>query len=161
MSVTVRLADLSSAAERELLVALTDVYARDPMGGGAPLPADTRARLADALLQYADRLFVLVAEEDGQAVGHALCVEGFSSFKAAGTCNLHDLSVAPRARGQGVGRRLLAAAEAEAARRGLCRVTLEVRPDNETGRALYASAGFEPAALGGQAYLMMEKPLTG
>nr|WP_239057974.1 GNAT family N-acetyltransferase [Crenobacter caeni] len=142
-----------------MLVGLTDVYARDPMGGGVPLPADIRARLADALFKHENRLFALIAEEDGQAIGHALCVEGFSSFKAAGTCNLHDLSVVPRARGQGVGRRLLAAVEAEASRRGLCRVTLEVRPDNATGRALYASAGFEPAALGGQAYLMMEKSL--
>lgn len=158
MKVRVRQLDLNQASEREQLVALTDAYARDPMGGGEGLSAHARIHLADALATHPG-LFALVAEQGDEVLGHALCVTGFSSFYAAASCNLHDLSVLPHARGSGVGRQLLQAVEAEARQRGMCKVVLEVRPDNTIGQALYRSVGFELAGLGGQPYLMMEKPL--
>lgn len=158
MTPTLRLLDPSDARDAAILVALTDGYARDPMGGGSGLSDTARQRLAEAFAAH-PATFALVAEAEGEAVGLALCVLGFSSFYAAPTVNLHDISVVPAARGFGVGRALLAAVEAEAVKRGACKVTLEVRPDNAVGRGLYESAGFELSALGGQAYLMMEKPL--
>ena len=82
-----------------------------------------------------------------------------SSFAARPSVNLHDLAVLPGQRGLGVGRRLLEAVADAARRRDACKVTLEVRPDNDVGRHLYADVGFELSALCGQAYLMMEKPL--
>jgi ribosomal protein S18 acetylase RimI-like enzyme len=59
--------------------------------------------------------------------------------------NIHDIAVSPEARGQGVGRQLLAAVEADARALGCCKVTLEVRSDNQRAMGLYRSVGFQPS----------------
>ncbi|MDN0081347.1 GNAT family N-acetyltransferase [Crenobacter sp. SG2305] len=158
MSVAIRELDKANPADQVLLVDLVDAYARDPMGGGEGLSADAHARLGAAFAAHPST-FALIAEQDGEPLGIALCVLGFSSFAAAPTVNLHDVAVLPAARGQGVGRRLMDAVAAAARERGACKVTLEVRPDNQVGRGLYESLGYRLSALGGQAYLMMEKKL--
>lgn len=60
---------------------------------------------------------------------------------------LLTLAVAPEARRQGSGRRLLAAFEAEAAARGATRAYLEVAAGNAPARALYAGAGWQEAGV--------------
>lgn len=97
--VRIRVADLSCDDDCQRLTAMTDAYARDAMGSGGGLSDAARARLPQALSRHPG-LFALLAELDGQPMGHALCVLGFSSFAAA---PLHDLSVLPAARGQGWG----------------------------------------------------------
>ena len=52
------------------------------------------------------------------------------------------VAVAPRARGLGLGRRLLEELEARAAARGAGSVMLEVRADNAAALALYAGSGY-------------------
>lgn len=155
----IRLADLSNPADCELLTRLTDAYARDAMGGGQGLSAASLQKLPQALASHGG-LFALIAEQDGEPLGHALCVLGFSSFAAAPLCNLHDVSVLPAARGKGIGRLLLQAVAAEAQQRGCAKLTLEVREDNAVGLALYRQQGFAQSGLGGTSYLMMEKPLA-
>lgn len=159
-TLAIRAAKLADPADRQLLLQLTDAYARDAMGGGEGLSEHARQQLPTALGQHPG-LFALIAERDGEAVGHALCVLGFSSFYAAPVCNLHDLSVLPAARGLGLGRALLQAVEAAALARGCAKVTLEVRADNHVGRGLYQGEGFAQSGLGGTPYLMMEKRITG
>jgi ribosomal protein S18 acetylase RimI-like enzyme len=56
--------------------------------------------------------------------------------------------VLPEFRRLGVGRALLEAAEARARNLGCCKLTLEVREDNEGARSLYESAGFGDFAPG-------------
>ncbi len=53
-----------------------------------------------------------------------------------------NVAVSAPARGQGVGAQLLDAALAEARRRGVVQVFLEVRESNTVARRLYASRGF-------------------
>lgn len=55
---------------------------------------------------------------------------------------LYSLVVTPRARGRGLGRRLLRDAETCAVRRGARRLRLEVREDNASAIALYQAAGY-------------------
>jgi len=155
-----RAANLADPADCQLLMQLTDAYAQDAMGGGEGLSAHTRQHLPAALGQHPG-LFALIAERDGEAVGHALCVLGYSSFYAAPVCNLHDLSVLPAARGLGLGKALLQAVEQAAQARGCAKLTLEVRADNHVGRMLYLGQGFAEAGLGGTPYQMMEKRITG
>jgi putative acetyltransferase len=57
------------------------------------------------------------------------------------------MAVAAHARGQGVGRRLIEAALAEAPARGISRVELTVHADNAVAQALYRSVGFQTEGL--------------
>ena len=129
-------ADLGRAEHQRAVVALTDAYARDPMGNGAPLPQEALDRLIPGLRAHPTTL-VFIAYDGGQAVGIATCFLGFSTFHARPLVNVHDLAVLPARRGQGIGRRLLEAVERKARALGCCKVTLEVRDDNATAQALY------------------------
>jgi len=57
-------------------------------------------------------------------------------------CEILSLGVAPRWRRRGIAQALLQTAIAEAARRGLPSVVLEVAIDNDAAGDLYAAAGF-------------------
>jgi ribosomal protein S18 acetylase RimI-like enzyme len=75
----------------------------------------------------------LVAEANGQMLGYALLL--FRSGTAM--ARLYSFAVDPAARGSGLSRRLLAAAEADAFERERILLRLEVREDNAPARALY------------------------
>lgn len=81
---------------------------------------------------------VLVAVDDAALLGAAVVFFRRGSRVA----RLYSMAVASAARGRGVGRALLGAAETEALRRGCRRMRLEVRADNEAALRLYERAGF-------------------
>jgi ribosomal protein S18 acetylase RimI-like enzyme len=56
---------------------------------------------------------------------------------------LYNIVIDPRFQGRGLGAKLLAECEVEAARRGCSRVTLEVRADNATAIAFYLKYGYK------------------
>jgi ribosomal-protein-alanine N-acetyltransferase len=70
--------------------------------------------------------------------------EGFVMGRAAGgEAEILTLAVAPRARGRGLGRALIAAMAAHACRLGATSIFLEVGDDNPAALVLYAGLGFE------------------
>ena len=150
---TVILADLDLLLYQQAILRLLDMYCRDQFGSGKPLPDETKAKLIAGLQAACGICFL--AEEPASSgpsefIGLALCLPSFSSFRARPILNLHDIAVAPGQRGKGVGQALLQAVEQEARRRGCCKVTLEVRDDNEIAKAAYRRAGFastEPETL--------------
>mgnify|MGYP006283508211 CR=1 FL=1 len=154
-------ADLTNPQDAADVVALLNGYAADPMGGNAPLPAATRARLAPALSELPGAL-VLLARAGRTPVGVAVCFTGFSTFRAQPLTNVHDLAVAPGWRGRGIGGRLLDELVAAARARGHCKVTLEVREDNAAAMALYRRLGFGAGQSAGEPaqYLFLEKRLA-
>ena len=137
----IHLADLEDAVHQQALISLLDMYSRDEFGAGKPLAAETTAKLIPGLREA--RAVCFVAREGETLAGLALCLPSFSSFRARPILNIHDIAVAPDHRGKGVGQALLQAVEAEARRRGCCKVTLEVREDNEVAKAAYQRAGFQ------------------
>jgi len=145
-ALTVSLADYADPADGAALVALLDAYARDPMGGGEPLTPETRDTLVDALASFPGA-FSLIARADDVPVGLANCFTGFSTFAAAPLVNIHDMAVLPGHRGKGVGKALMDAVEAEALKRGACKITLEVLSGNEAAKALYEKCGYGDYAL--------------
>lgn len=153
-AVAVRLADFGGTVDLARFVDLLDAYARDPMGAGAPLAVEVRQRLMHELPRRPD-LYGLLAERDGEAIGFATCLLGYSTFRARPLLNVHDIAVLPAWRGRGVGRRLLEAAGELGRRLDCCRLTLEVRPDNPAAQRLYSRSGFVPAACS----LFMERQL--
>ena len=83
----------------------------------------------------------VVAEDAGQVVGYAgLAVAG-------GQADVQTVAVSPDAQGRGLGRVLLDALVAEAARQGAGSVLLEVRADNPPAIRLYERTGFERIAV--------------
>lgn len=154
-------ADFADPVDAAAVVLLLDVYARDPMGGGAPLADDVRGALVPAMAQVPGA-FALIARLDGEPVGLATCFMGFSTFAARPLVNIHDVSVLPAQRGKGIARALFAAVEAEALARGCCKVTLEVLSGNTRAKALYASLGYGDFQLDPQAghALFWQKKLT-
>lgn len=147
MKLSIRQVDLTRASDSAAIVRVLDSYARDVMGGGEPLRPDVRARLPQALRDHPTTVAFLASDE-AEPVGVAVCFLGFSTFHARPLLNIHDLAVVPDRRGQGIGRALLEAAEAEALRRGCCKLTLEVRDDNARARRLYDSLGFTDFVVG-------------
>lgn len=141
LDLAIALVDFADPADAAGLVHVLDAYARDPMGGGEPLGQDVRERLAPAMAQVPGA-FALLARLDGKPVGLATCFMGFSTFAARPLVNIHDLSVVPQHRGQGIARALFAAIEDEARTRGACKITLEVLSGNHRAKALYQSLGY-------------------
>jgi GNAT superfamily N-acetyltransferase len=139
-TLAIGLADYADPRDVADLVALLDAYARDPMGGGEPLAESVKARLPGDLAAN-PHAFSLLARIGEAAVGLANCFVGYSTFAAAPLVNIHDLAVLPGYRGAGIGKALLAAIEAEALKRGACKITLEVLGGNPA-RHLYAACGY-------------------
>jgi len=149
MAITTLLADLHNPAHQTAIVDLLDMYCRDEFGDGKPLAAEARANLIPGLIEHGGAR-VFLAYDGDEPLGVAICLVGFSSFRGKPLVNIHDIAVSPAARGQGIGRRLLAAVEADARSLGCCKVTLEVRSDNVRAMGLYRSVGFrasEPETL--------------
>ena len=124
----------------------------------AALTADTAAALiADeaAALGRARRLSLAWRAEDGALAGH------IRLRQTGATAEIEALRVTPAHRGQGIGSRLLAAAETEARARGLAR--LAVAPGSWQAPGFFARAGYVTVAerdLGGGARrLWMERAL--
>ena len=141
MDFEIVVANLQDARHAEGTVEILDAYARDPIGGGQPQSADVRSRLIPELSGQSNCI-ILLAIRVGQPVGAAVCFQGFSTFAARPLLNIHDLAVLPAHQGQGIGQALLAAVEERARELGCCKVTLEVRGDNEGARRLYSRCGF-------------------
>ena len=159
-TITIVEADLSRPEHARDVVAMTQTYARDPMGNGAPLDDAIAARLIAGLRSHPTTLIWLAYDGD-RVVGIATCFGGFSTFQARPLINIHDLAVAPAQRGRGVGMRLLAAVEAKARALDCCRLTLEVQENNDKARRVYARAGFAQMIYGESAggSLFYVKPL--
>ncbi len=83
-----------------------------------------------------------VAEGDGGVLGYALVLfhEGTSLAR------LYSIAIDPRARGIGLGQKLLDRAEAAARDNDRAYLRLEVRPDNRGAIALYERNGYRPFA---------------
>ena len=81
---------------------------------------------------------ILVAVEDGALAGYALVL--FS--RGTALARLYSIAVDGAFRGRGLGRALLAAAEAEALARGCVSMRAEVRVDNHASLALFESNGY-------------------
>lgn len=104
----------------------------------------------------------LVLEVGGAIVGDALV----AFRRNARVARLYSVAIHPDHAGQGHGRRLLGACEAETAARGARTLRLEVRDDNTAAVALYRRAGYREFGRyddyyeDGAAALRFEKPIS-
>lgn len=87
---------------------------------------------------------VVIAEDDGEAVGFALFFHNYSTFLAQPGLYLEDLYVRPEARGRGVGRALLAHLARLARERECGRLEWWVLDWNESAIRFYRSLAARP-----------------
>lgn len=101
-------------------------------------PSDRVSRRGWRRFLVSPRANVLVAASRDQVLGNLVLLRRSGSGKA----RIYSVVVAPAARGQGLGERLVTEAERIAAVEGCTAVSLEVRADNAAARALYAKRGY-------------------
>jgi len=87
--------------------------------------------------------YLVALGEDGEIDAYA----GLLAPLGTGQGDIQTVTVAPRARRQGLARTLLLALINEARRRGAEELFLEVRVDNESAKALYTGLGFDTVAV--------------
>jgi GNAT superfamily N-acetyltransferase len=100
-------------------------------------PADLEAALSGPR-PYAEVVFACV---DGTPLGFALFFHNFSTFLGKPGIYLEDLFVRPEARGQGLGKRLLAYLARTALERGCARLDWAVLDWNEPSIGFYLGLG--------------------
>lgn len=108
---------------------------------GLPTDSDEAARRLGAIAAVGDQV-AMVAEAAGEVVGWVHVVES-TSLQSGTLVEIRGLVVAASARRTGVGRALVAAAEAWASGRGheVIRVRTDIRRDD--ARAFYVGVGYE------------------
>ena len=109
---------------------------------GFPLPSAPAAHAFAALLGDPRLGGVWIAEDGSEIVGHAVLALCFSMEYGGIRGVVDDLYVRPAARGRGAGAALLATLRSAAATLGLRALHVEVGPENEIARRLYARAGY-------------------
>jgi ribosomal protein S18 acetylase RimI-like enzyme len=116
-----------------------DFYEADPPDSGL----DDMAR---ALIASEDgQGMLLVADQDGEAVGFAAVGWKWSSLRGARIAVLEDLFVAPEARGQGAADALIEACANRARENGAPVVSWLTAPDNQRAQAVYDRVGGKSA----------------
>lgn len=137
--ITVARADLTSAAARTLI---TELNAE--LSGMYPEPGATHFGLDPAQVAEGNGAF-LVIHRDGIPVA---C--GAVRRLDPETAELKRMYVSPALRGTGLGRRLVAALEAEALKLGVRRLVLETGTRQLAAIALYRATGFQTIPLYGE-----------
>ena len=98
---------------------------------------------------------IWVADSQGTLAGYLIVVLLMSVEHQGLMGEIDELFVLPEERGQGAGRRLLAAAEAYLAQRGCVRLQLQLAIGNRRARAFYERLGFGTRP----GYELLDKPL--
>jgi ribosomal protein S18 acetylase RimI-like enzyme len=90
---------------------------------------------------------ILVAERSGRVLGMLSYSHRPSLYHAADCCTIEELVVAPEARGQGVGSRLLEEVLRQAEAAGCAEVSVSALADNSGALAFYRRHGLVDEAL--------------
>jgi GNAT superfamily N-acetyltransferase len=138
-AITISRAELTDDVSRALITALNA-----ELRGAYPEPGANHFQLAPDEVAGGRGAFFVVHHE-GTPVG---C--GALRLLDAETAELKRMYVAPEVRGKGVGRRLVAALEAEARVLGVRRLVLETGTRQAAALALYQATGFRPIPLFGE-----------
>ena len=142
------------ALDEDLVALLPLVAGYQRFYEAEPDDARNRAFFARFVAPSDDGLLLAAWDGDGAAVGFATLYWTFSSVSARESVLMNDLFVTGDARGRGVGRALIEAAEDAARERGLRRLTWMTAPDNAGAQRLYDRTGAERSS-----WLEYELPL--
>lgn len=97
---------------------------------------------------------LIVAECDGRLLGYAVIVGGLQLSKQDRSMELHHIYVMPEQRENGIGRRLIEAAQQTARRLSCDQLTVGINHKSESAKAAYRAFGFERGAPRAPRYIM-------
>ena len=141
--IDVWICDFADADDRDAFARLMAEFAAEPVSSRADLDHAHFIRVADDLARRAGTLVLLAARGESESTeGVLIAFEGYSSFAQAQLFNVHDVHVAPAARGHGVGTALMNALEDLACEHDFAKITLEVAATNSGAIALYRRLGY-------------------
>lgn len=107
--------------------------------------APNRAQVRESISRHVVTGRIRVARAEDRIVGFVMfTMESDRLERTVARGLVENLYVVPDRRGEGLGTRLLEAAEAALRDDGADVVTLDVLADNEAARAFYRSKGYEP-----------------
>ncbi len=133
--------DICNEEHQQAMLSQLDLYMQDPMGGQGKLADPLASEILSGLKELPNFVFFL-AKRKGEYVGLANCFVNFSTFKAKRLLNIHDFSVSPHFRRNGIGEALMQKIVDYSRENSFARVTLEVRDDNTKAQNLYKKMGF-------------------
>lgn len=140
----------ATVADLPALLALTPLLGRFDV----PLwrTPEEIGRADNAILEEAVRsgdaeALVCVADEGGRVLGQVFVSTRRDYFTGAPHGHIEVLTVHPDAQGRGIGRELVARAEAWSRARGHGAMTLNVFARNEAARAVYDRLGYAPETI--------------
>lgn len=136
MTVTIRRARPGDVPDIHRLITALAVYERSPDAVKA-----TEEWLEQTMFGEDPRVFVHLADRDGETVGVALWFLTYSTWTGSPTLYLEDLFVDESARGLGIGRMLFRALAKEARALGCGRIDWAVLDWNEKAMDFYRSLG--------------------
>jgi len=139
--ITFSFCDFANEYHCTMVAELINQYIDDPMGEGKTLTKLQQLQLVDGLATHPSCLVLFALIED-TIVGMATCFINFSTFKVKPFLNIHDLIVIKELRGIGIGSAILQKCIEIAEDRNFCKITLEVRVDNEKAKSVYKKIGF-------------------
>jgi ribosomal protein S18 acetylase RimI-like enzyme len=90
---------------------------------------------------------VFAAEQDGKVIGMCTGQLLISTAQGGPSALVEDVAVQPAHQGKGIGRRLVAAAEAWAVSQGASRIQLLADRNNAPALAFYQKTGFQTTAM--------------
>lgn len=137
----VEVIDLNNSIHVNAFLSLMNDYMLDDMGLNSSLPSDLGDSIINGLLEQSNYIGFLL-KHGTEFVALANCFVSFSTFKAKRLINIHDFIVSPQKRNMGAGRVLLNAISNYGLQRDCCKITLEVRYDNNIAQSLYRNVGF-------------------
>ena len=108
-----------------------------------PVPEDYHQKTLEELFSPGSRQMAYVFEKEGVPVGYALLSCKFSHEAGGMEWWLEEFYVRKAHRGGGLGREFLQVLTQQAAQQKICRLRLEIEPENTRAAQLYESFGFE------------------
>lgn len=136
---------VDAAAVEPLVEMWLDLAAGQRSHGSHILPEPNRESVRETLARHAVTGGVRVARCDGDAVGFVSFALERGAYESDETRGIvHNIYVDADHRGEGIGRDLLAAAEADLADAGASVVALEAMAANERARRFYRRCGYAP-----------------
>lgn len=139
--VTFENCDFGLPSHQKAFTKLIEAYMQDPMGDVPSLSETQKLSLINDLDKHPSVVAIFVLYEEVYA-GLAVAFNNYSTFRAAHYINVHDLIIDKNYRNKKLGRALLKYLIDIARKRNYCKVTLEVRNDNQVAQGLYQSLGF-------------------